>query len=381
MWKLFKRDQNNYYSWKPLLEQYPDAKYYMALSERRNGKTYAALDLMLQEYFKTGKKGVLLRRFKTDFVGQMGDEMIEGLTRDGLVEKYSHGEYAGIYHSGTRFYLYKNVEKEVKNGPSKTIREICRDPWLYGIGIDDMEHGKGSTGDGDRFSYILFDEFISKRFYLTDEFVLFQNCLATLLSGKSGVKILMAGNTVSKIACPYFQEMGLDRVKEQPQGTVDVYHYGTTDLEVVVEYAKPRNKSKAYNEYFAFNNPKLKMITNGDWEVSVHPHLQERYFQSDKIFDFFVLFDGETMHCEVVQKKDIFIFVHPKTTDLEHPDKDLIYSDQYAPFPNWRRSIFYDTLPISKKICEMMSNGRVYFSDNSTGELWDHYIDWAHKNK
>ncbi|MGC5276152.1 hypothetical protein ACPXAM_23725, partial [Escherichia coli] len=84
----------------------------------------------------------------------------------------------------------------------------------------------------------------------------------------------MLGNTVNKY-CPYFAEMGLEHIPKMTQGTIDVYAYGNSDLTVAVEYCKsPDSKVKeASHKYFAFNNPKLEMITGGAWELNIYPHL------------------------------------------------------------------------------------------------------------
>ena len=56
---------------------------------------------------------------------------------------------------------------------------------------------------------ILFDEFITKGMYLTDEFMAFMNTLSTIIRQRDNVKIFMCGNTVNKFN-PYFEEMGLN---------------------------------------------------------------------------------------------------------------------------------------------------------------------------
>ena len=62
----------------------------------------------------------------------------------------------------------------------------------------------------------------------------------------------MLGNTVNKYS-PYFEEMGLKHVKEQKQGTVDVYKYAGNDkLTVVVDYTSTSRSQggKASDVYF-----------------------------------------------------------------------------------------------------------------------------------
>ena len=59
---------------------------------------------------------------------------------------------------------------------------------------------------------IVFDEFLTRRYYLPDEFMLFMNLLSTIIRQREDVKVFMLGNTVNKF-CPYFTEMGLSRCR------------------------------------------------------------------------------------------------------------------------------------------------------------------------
>ena len=68
-----------------------------------------------------------------------------------------------------------------------------------------------------------------------------------------------------------FAEMGLTHIDKMKQGTIDVYTYGTSELTVAVEYCESMKGSKENNYYFAFNNPKLNMITSGAWELNLYP--------------------------------------------------------------------------------------------------------------
>ena len=134
-----------------------------------------------------------------------------------------------------------------------------------------MEHDK-STSYPD-VTTVIFDEFLTRQSYLPDEFILFQNVLSTIIRGRRDVTIFMLGNTVNKWS-PYFAEMGLKHVKEMEVGSIDVYTYGDSELTVAVEFTGSRHSSKASDVYFAFDNPRLNMITGseGSWEMAIYPH-------------------------------------------------------------------------------------------------------------
>lgn len=376
-WK--KKQTDSFYTFDNMVNRYPNAAYYVAFSERGNGKTYDILKRFLKHYCEHGWQGAYIRRFYEAYKASRGDALCNGLVRDGLVSKYSGGEWDNIYHAGNRWYLCKTEEKKKKDGSTETRRVISREPFMFAFALDQMENDKGASYD--RVHEIAFDEFLTRSFYLQDEFILFNNVLSTLIRNKTDVKIFMAGNTVSKIACPYFREMGLTRVKKQEQGTIDIYNYGDTGLQVVVEYCANRKKSKENERYFAFGNPRLKMITSGEWEVAVHPHIKKGAKPRDILFTFFIYFDDELMQCQVVLQDGAPVLnVMQKTTPLKYPEKELIYSDQYEYRPNWRRSIIRDTLPVSARIRDYIHTGKVYFSDNATGEIFDAFLNWSKQN-
>ena len=50
------KKKSKYYDIRTMMQAYPDAKYYMAIGERSNGKTYSALDYVLDNYFEKGEQ-------------------------------------------------------------------------------------------------------------------------------------------------------------------------------------------------------------------------------------------------------------------------------------------------------------------------------------
>src|SRR5699024_9841529 len=135
---------------------------------------------------------------------------------------------------------------------------------------------------------IIFDEFLTNNVYLKDEFILFMNTVSTIVRRRDNVKIYMLGNTVSRHS-PHFSEMGLTHILEMEQGTIDLYHFGESELSVAVEYCSTSKSERKSNKYFAFNNPKLRMITGGSWELDLYKKLPIKYENSDVILKFFIV--------------------------------------------------------------------------------------------
>ena len=357
--------KQQFYSLKPILAR--NAKYNIIFGERSNGKTYSVFEYAIEHYCTSGDQLALVRRWDEDFKGKRGVTMFDNQVKDGLIKKYSKGEWTGVYYYGSKWYLCRYEDD----------KRICdENPFCYGFSISAVEHDKSSSYP--HVKTIFFDEFLTRTVYLNDEFVLFMNVVSTIVRHRTDVTIFMAGNTVNKY-CPYFSEMGLKHIRDMKQGDIDVYKYGDSRLTVAVEYTAS-GKGKASDLYFAFDNPKLSMITGGEWEIDIYPHCPVKYTPAEILFTYFVLFDGETLQCEIILHADqYFTFIHRKTTPLKNPDDDLIYSPDFSAKPNYRRKINRPQTPLEMKICQFYKEDRVFYSDNETGEIMRNYLQFCGK--
>lgn len=364
-----KLKKTKYYSLKNILQH--NAKYNIIFGERSNGKTYSVQDYGLKDFCENGAQLAIVRRWQDDFTGKRGQQMFEGICSNGLVEKYSDGQYNSIYYHSSRWYLcYIN-----ENGERI---ETCETPFAFGFAITAQEHDKSTSYP--KIKNILFDEFLTRSGYIHDEFVLFCNVLSTIIRDRDDVKIFMLGNTVNKF-CPYFAEMGLNRVSEMKQGEIDIYNYGDSGLTVAVEYAQSvitnGKRGKPSDVYFAFDNPKLKMITSGDWELSIYPHCPEKYRPKDILFTYFIVFDGNVLQCEIVHgETGYFTFIHRKTTPLKNPEKDVIFNPSVnSPRKNMRRHVSRPEDRLGEKIYYFYKNNRVFYQSNDIGDIVKNYLD------
>ena len=354
-----------YYSLKAILSK--DAQYNMIFGERSNGKTYAVLRYGLEQYIKNESQIAIVRRWRDDFTGKRGSTMFDAIVQNGEVSKLTRGEWTGIYYYGSRWFLCR-----FEGGK----RIVAENPFAYGFALTSMEHDKSTAYPNIRT--ICFDEFISRNAYLPDEFVLFMNVISTIVRQRKDVKIFMLGNTVNKY-CPYFDEMGIKHLKQMKPGDIDLYRYGESELIVAVEYVKPNKQGKESDLYFAFDNPKLSMITGGAWEIDVYPHCPVKYKPKDVIFNYFIVFSGEVLHCEIIATEKLtFTFIHRKTTPLKY-ESDLIYTTEYSPLPNIKRNITKPRTQIEKKITEYFLTDKVFYSDNDVGEVVRNYLIWCGK--
>ena len=342
-----------------------NATYNVIFGERSNGKTYAVLKEALKLYKDKGQQFAYVRRWQTDIRGRRAQSIFNAIENDGLIEKIFNGQYTGVYYYSGRYYLCTYDDK------GKAIYSDS-DILGYTFALADNEHNKSNSFPN--VGLIMFDEFLTKGLYLPDEFVLFMNTVSTIVRLRTDVHIYMLGNTVNKFS-PYFQEMGLKHIKEMKAGSIDVYNYGDSKLKVAVEYTTPTNKQKKNNFYFAFNNPKLSMITGGAWELNIYPHVPIKYKPKNILFTYFIEFNDELFQSEVVTKEPYyFTFIHRKTTPIKDTENDLIYTTDYMPKMNYNRNILKPVNKLQERLKWFIETDRVFYQDNDVGDSINNYL-------
>lgn len=349
---------NKYYSLENILKK--DCQYNIIIGERSNGKTYAVEEKILIDFLKNGNEGAIIRRWAEDFKNKRGNQMFAPF--NDKISKMSHKKYNNILYRNKTFYLQKiDDEKNV----------IDSVPFCYAFSLSEVEHDKSTNYP--HITNILFDEFLTRAFYLTDEFIIFCNCISTIIRDRNNAKIFMCGNTVNRYS-PYFEEMGLKHIKNMTQGTIDIYTY-TSNLKVAVEYCDSTEKSKKSNIYFGFDNPRLQMIKNGKWEELNYPHCPIKFKPKDILLYFFCIFGDDVLQCEIVNiNNELFVFVHKKTSKIKNENTDLIYNLKSNSCFNKRFSFMKPIDKIDKKIYNLYISNKFFYSDNSTGEIMNNFV-------
>lgn len=342
-----------------------NATYNIIFGERSNGKTYAMLKKGLLEYVKNGSQMAYVRRWKEDITGRRAARLFSGLVENDEVSKATNGEFSGIHYWAGKFYLCTYDDK------GKALYSDS-DIIAFTFALSDSEHDKSTSFPN--IQTVIFDEFLTNKLYLNDEFVLFMNTISTIVRKRDDVKIYMLGNTVSKF-CPYFNEMGLRHITKMEQGNIDVYTYGSSKLTVAVEYCASAKTTGQVNKYFAFDNPKLSMITGGAWELAIYPHLPYKFKPKDILFTYFIEFDDSLFQCEIIDLNGVyFTFIHVKTSELKNPESDLIYTLDYHPELNYNRSIYKPTSKLQERILWFFKTDRVYYQNNDVGDTISNYL-------
>lgn len=357
--------KRKWYSYDRILSQH--AIYNVIFGQRSNGKTYGALKLGLQRWRQTGAQFAYVRRWADDLKKKQAEQIFGALEADGFISEVTGGEWTGTTYYSGRWYFCRYEE-------DKRIRSDV--PFCFAFAISQMEHDKSASYPG--IETIIFDEFLTRTLYLPNEFVLFMNVISTIVRDRNNVQIFMLGNSVNQYA-PYFTEMGLTNVKKMKPGDLDLYHYGESELTVAVEFADAPQRQKPSDVYFAFDNPRLGMITGAGtvWEMSIYPHLPEKYKPMDVVMTYFIQWAGDLLQCEVICKTDkTFTFIHRKTGEIKHED-DVVFSPEASANPFRYQKINSGENQIVRKIFEYFQTGRVFYQDNEVGEIVRNYLQYC----
>lgn len=351
-----------------------NADYYIIYGERSNGKTTAVLKYALLKFINSDytEQLALVRRYEEDYKGKNGLNIFTGIVNLGWVEKYTKNKYNDIVYFRQQWFLC------FKDDDGKILYK-CENPFAIGFSISSEEHYKSTSYPN--ITTILFDEFLTRSGYLPFEFVKFSNLLSTIIRLRDNVKIFMCGNTVNQF-CPYFAEMGLSNIKNQKRDTIDLYTYGDSGLIVAVEYSVSKFKVKMSNKYFAFNNPKLKMIRSGEWEIDIYPHLPIKYLPKDIIYTYYIIFDEIYLTARIISiDGQYFTYIHRKTTPIRDDNTNIVFSSEYSSKPNYRRSIsnIYDS--VGQKIYSFFKMEKIFYQDNEVGEIIRNFLQWSLKEK
>ena len=372
--QIFKRKKSEIY-WNPKEIDSTKAIYRMIIGQRSNGKSYSTLKKAIEAYFKDGTPSAYIRRYAEEIRPKNISELLSPHYK--LIEKLSKGKYNACYYRSNQFILCY-IDKETGEITQRDSQAI-----IYTLALNTWNTSKGQ--DRGQLGYIIFDEFMTRDLYLKDEFVTFANIISSLVRDRNINAIYMLGNTVNKY-CPYFEEMGLYHVQEQEQGTIELYTYNNKDLTVAVEYCATAEATKDVTKYYAFDNPQLDMITNGNWEEAKYQRLCRTEMTTNKEtlkFKFFVDFNNHLVVGEIHKKgiNTILLFHKFGNSNYKIKDKDFVWTDKPTTTPYRQNSFRFGPDPAKTIIQNLFLQKKDYYDTNTTGEIINNFLKWSGAKK
>ena len=376
--------KKRYFEVKPIVEKYPDARYYFILGGRGTGKTYPCIRLALEDAINGKGKFAYIRRyregistFNVESTFRVHDEYIAELT-DGRWNKLKYWRRA--------FYLERWEPNE-----QGVMERVDKNPDPIGAvyAMNTWENDKGADfGFGDGIKNIILDEALSKAGkYLADEWGIFQNVISSLVRDRweKDTKIWLLANPISKWANPYFRNMGITKDLIKDFGIYEIKYpddKGGTAMSSVFCYIGiktgdiDQNRENIYNTFFAFQHSKgkSKSITHGYWEMEDSARLPAGvYKESTKNRTVYAIFDEEKLAIDIMRYDHMgkyYLMIYP-TQEIREKTYYMVIGtslDKYA-------IIGCDTQhPIVKVIMQIYNTGQVYYSDDSTADAWHGFM-------
>lgn len=337
------------------------AAYSMIIALRNNGKSTAMTILILYAWQFFDYPSCWLRRRKESLT-QKELGMLFNKAFDIVPNKKGYDGYA--LRTG-RFCGYWVKDK----------KKVYDEPFCYTHSLSAQETQKG-TKDIKNLLFIVFDEFLARDYYLQGEFINFVNALSTVFRECYDASIVMLGNPVSW-ASPYFDEMGIKKVREIPQGTIRLYKADNSNTSVALEICgenQRNSKTDIINDrFFGFKNNQIESIRSGAWELPMFPHMEKEH-NRDTIIDrsCYIIYDNDTLCIEIRRTKDmtVYAFIRPYTAELDPEDAYRIFvkkSDQGIYSDKYSTHIKNDTCDtfIWK---ELYTQNKIFYSTNLVGE-------------
>ena len=343
------------------------ARYRLIFGERSNGKTYACLQNAIENWRDNGKQFVYIRRWDEDIKASRMNQLFTGHLQNGCFAKDKKLKKWDRIDFRSGEFLISGPDPDNEDNRLKAEK-----PLGYAMSLTAMEHNKSLSFPD--VNLIIFDEFLTRKMYLPDEFILLMNTISTIVRDRDDVIIYLLGNTVNKYS-PYFDEMGISKIQKMQPGDLDIYEYGNSGLTLAAEYADSTKGGKASDKYFAFDNPKLQMLKSGAWEIAIYPHNTVHYKPKDIVFRWFLSFQNELLQADIICTEDNrFTVIHRKDGEIKEPERDLVFSLESDPRPNWRRNVLRPTDRTTKIIAEFFQKDLVYYQDNTVGEIVRNYL-------
>lgn len=353
------------------LMQY-DCQYLMAYGEKSNGKTTGWQIIMCAIYVLFGARSYYLRFYEHDFAQNNAKAIFGGLPVD-LISDITNKKYDCVVEFQHAFYFAKYDAKTGKYIKDKT-------PFCYRRSIYTM----GSSFKNPDVKLIMYDEFIrSDGIQITSEVLKVMTAFSTLKRESIEIQIVMCANTWDRNS-KYFKEMGLKHVRFQEQGTIDVYNLAKIQdamLKIACYYCdSPANKDKKSDIYFAFNNPKLRTITSGDWCSDYYPKYTRFIKPKDVELKYFILNDDLLFTCKVVLNDlgETFTYIslyNEKVEEPLNPEEDIVYSfDKDNALPNWFKNVLLIVYPFQKTIVSYYRENKIFYESNVVGDCIKEYL-------
>lgn len=337
------------------------------LGIRSTGKTTQLIIWGMCLYIKYGIQIQYIRQREIQIAPKNIDNLCDVIKNHGYIEKLTRGQYNSCVYHWRKWYFCKCDD-------AGKIIDKSDNAFMSCLAIELSEDYKSSYNapNGD---FIIVDEFLSKRGYITDEFIKLNHLLSTIIRLRDTAHIYLSGNLVDRYS-PYFDELQLnDTIETIKFGDHVTLSSNGTKLSI---YCQPRPEDKkretVNKKYFGWRSQELTAITGatGLWAIKMYPKPPKGDFKL--LSKAYILKNGKYLARELRQT-DTMLYVFCYIDNYGYNDEThILYTcDSDSGYnPRVRYGLGYTET--DKVIKKLINAERVYFADNTAGAMLDAYI-------
>lgn len=338
-----------------------DAPYKCILGARDNGKSYWVKNyIMKKAYEEPDGMFVLVRRW-TDEVKPV---KVERFFTDCKIEKITKGRFNAVQCYRGELFLVKKIGDTYAE---EKMMVGCVVPLVM------EEKYKGQPFDG--YKYIIFEEFITKKYYLPDETTYLESLISSVAREKENIQIWLIGNTYRRNS-PYFYAWGLEGILRQQIGTIAMYELDG------VKFAVDKTDKVSTQQSKLFWGKQKKNIIEGEWESRLMPHLEGERKDYQLIYEMILSHQGLKYLIEMlINKPDSNIpdripypTIYVSFYEGERIFKRII-QEEYDPSILVTKRFQPERFVPEKFIVQAIKDTKVVYSDDLTGTEFEDIIN------
>ena len=323
---------------------------------------------VITEDIKAGKRFILIRRLREEIKA----EFIEQYFQDVDIVSITNGEYNCITLYRKHIYLSNYDMETGKTNRGKHIG--------YVVALStEQNYAGGSYLD---VMDIIFEEFMSRGSYLSDEVNKLMNFYSTVDRKRGIVKLWLVGNTITRV-CPYIKEWDLlPIISKQKQGEIVTKWLDTGDTDednIPIKVLLAIEHCASTGETSFIVGTHKGMLNKGEWQSDPQPHLPKSYKEYEKLFEIIFYYKGfKFMAHYLIDKEtnDLLWFIYPYTREI---GKDvLVFSDIIKSSPYWQRDIYNPSIK-NLKIKDLLltfKENKIFYASNLCGTEFKNAIDF-----
>lgn len=322
------------------------APWIVVLSERSDGKSLWYVKECIIDFWRNGHKLAYVRRHDNEI--KQKDVNLYFADKN-LTTWLNKAGYSGIRCIFSEIWLMRYNEDTGKEEKAELLG--------YPFCVNVQESKKSLHFDCYNF---IFEEFITNKQYLFNEFVEFNHVISTACrTGK--FRAILLGNTIAR-DCPYLREMGIDLFTTKPgkMYETELKQGNGNKIKAVFDYVEPKEK-----DTFFFGKSE-RSIVKGEFDADAQPHL---FFTLDQaeILSKCIMVTGirQAYHVKrLLYQDEQYLYIYP----MKYDDVQYSFDDIFTTVPDFEHKYFYHAeKKRHRRYMPLIRSERMLFSDNLTG--------------